>query len=425
MSIDESRYRRDVSRLLTADEASRRLGVRKATLYTYASRGWIRAVREGRRSRYVAEDVEFLRERAAAAAGHGAAAASALDWGAPLLESALTTIDSDGPRYRGRSAVRLAEADVPFEAVFDLLVDGAPPSDPEPWFPPLPPDPTPWRPVGDTVGARLLARVAHLAAEDPLRLAQGERERLRCRALVRQLIGALAGPEPAPRSRDARTVGEALAHTHGVDPARGPLLSRALVVCADHELNASTFAARVAAGTGADTLSCVAAALAAWSGPRHGGATDRVERWTAGVKDEAGALRALTEALSDGGDVPGFGHRLYPDGDPRARALLTWAAEAEPARVAPLLRLAAATTDATGELPTLDFGLVALARALDLLPGGAAALFAVGRTAGWIAHVHEQRRSGRMLRPRATPISAAEGAGVGGTPSDPPWRPRR
>ena len=106
--------------------------------------------------------------------------------------------------------------------------------------------------------------------------------------------------------------------------------------------------------------------------------------------------RALSERLARGEALPGFGHRLYPEGDPRCRALLSafpppppW-----PALIEAVARL-------TGELPTVDVGLAMLETALPLPPGGGLALFAVGRTVGWIAHALEQRAENRLIRPRA------------------------
>lgn len=384
-------------RLLTADEAARRLGVRKTTLYTYASRGWLNPVRDGRTSRYPEREVESLRIRADSVHGHDAAAASALDWGAPILASAITSIDASGPRYRGHAAVDLAERDTPFEAVFDLLVDGVLPSGPGSPVPTIGPplDPAP----GDSLFAGLAVVLALAVARDELRLVLGgDLERTRRRALVRRLVVGVGHPE---RSATAPTVARALAEALGAPVAAAPTLQRALVVCADHELNASTFAARVAAGTGADTGSCLVAALATLSGPRHGGQTVAVQRLVEPVVDAASGRRVLADALATHGSVPGFGHRLYPDGDPRATALLRWADGVDPTATRPLRAFADHVRDTIGEHPTLDLGLVALARALRLPPRGAPALFAVGRSAGWIAHVDEQRRSGRMLRPRA------------------------
>jgi citrate synthase len=159
----------------------------------------------------------------------------------------------------------------------------------------------------------------------------------------------------------------------------------------------------VAASTGADLYACVTAALAALSGPRHGGTCDRIEM----LVTEAGAPRhaaaALDARLRRGDAIPGFGHPLYPHGDPRGRVLLETAraldARAKPLRT--LLAIVQAMRERGREEPTLDTGLVALAGALGLPPGTAVGLFAVGRTAGWIAHALEQQAAGFVLRPRA------------------------
>src|SRR5439155_21588512 len=99
-------------------------------------------------------------------------------------------------------------------------------------------------------------------------------------------------------------------------------LNRALVLSADHELNSSTFAGRVAASVGADVYACVAAALAAFSGPRHGGACDRIEALLAETGRPERAATAIEERRRRGELVPGFGHQLYPGGDPRTPPLL-------------------------------------------------------------------------------------------------------
>jgi citrate synthase len=180
-------------------------------------------------------------------------------------------------------------------------------------------------------------------------------------------------------------------------------INQALVLCADHELNVSTFTARVTASSGADLYACVSAALAALSGPRHGGACDRIEALMQEVGRPERAATVVRERLRRGESVPGFGHQLYPKGDPRTPPLLeaTWAVRPEP----PAVRVVRAVLDAMAEAghppPAVDFALVALSAALGLPPGGAAAVFAVGRAAGWVAHVLEQREQGHLLRPRA------------------------
>ena len=172
-------------------------------------------------------------------------------------------------------------------------------------------------------------------------------------------------------------------------------MRRALVLLADHELNASTFAARVAASTGASLSASVLAGLAALSGPRHGGVSARIAALIedAGRDGPEAAVRAY---IARGDAPPGFGQRPYPAGDPRAKALLSaFRPDAE------MTRLMAAGEALTGQPPNIDMALAALTRRLGLAPDAAFALFALGRSVGWIAHAIEQLESGGLIRPRA------------------------
>jgi citrate synthase len=180
----------------------------------------------------------------------------------------------------------------------------------------------------------------------------------------------------------------------------------ALALCADHELNASSFTARCIASTGASLRAAVIGGLAALSGPRHGGMTARVESFWRGM--EAGDIPArLRRRLSGGEELPGFGHPLYPEGDPRAACLLERILPRFPqARV-----LVTAAESLTGRVPNIDFGLVTLRRFLRLPEGSAFALFALGRSVGWIAHAIEQRTGGQLIRPRAVYTGRAPGTG--------------
>lgn len=405
-----------MSGTLSADEAARALGVKKATLYTYVSRGWIHTLGEGRRRRYSAEDVEALRTRAAAAGGHAAAASSALDWGAPILESAITSIDVDGPNYRGVPAMSLVEADAPFESVAELLWTGVLPAVPVPFDAPslgLDPDGVAaLLPNGGSAAMVLPVVVSALGAADGMRhgLAVGA-EQLSARVLIRRMACWLAvgfGPretwrERAQRALEAPSIAAALTLALGGPASAVRWVDRALVGCADHELNASTFAARVAAGTGADVYAVVTAALATLSGPRHGGASEQVEHLVRDIGVPRETRRVVEERFRTGVGVSGFGHRLYPDGDPRAERFLADAAalgsDAVQWRV--LQEVVRVMAEAGHPAPNLDVGLVALCVAAGLPSGAPSAVFAIGRTAGWLAHAREQRSTGRLLRPRA------------------------
>ncbi|MEM6995897.1 MAG: citrate/2-methylcitrate synthase, partial [Myxococcota bacterium] len=173
-------------------------------------------------------------------------------------------------------------------------------------------------------------------------------------------------------------------------------ISAALVLCADHELNVSAFTARCVASARGTPYMVVTAALAALQGHRHGGETERF----AAMLDEPGAPAAILEArLRRGDHIPGFGHPLYPDGDPRAATLLARRGRGKGgARIEAFI---AAGRRLLGAEPTLDLGLVALCRALGLPADAPLALFAVGRLVGWIAHAIEQYASEPTIRPRA------------------------
>lgn len=414
--MDQSGFDNQHREWVSATEAARILDVKRATLYAYASRGKIRGAPGGRgRERlYLRADLERIRRRAEARSGHTAVAAGALVWGEPVLDSGLTAIREDGPWYRGRGAVALARAGVRFEQVAELL-----------WAGVLPDVPPRWRAgglglpraslsalLGNERGPFSIFSVAvpALGARDPHRFSATEdEERARARALLTRLAalfafhrGAAGLPEEAAR---AESVAEKVAFGLGARGGRDAVaaLDRVLVVCADHELNASTFAARIAASTGADLYQCVCAALGTAAGPRHGAACDRVEALLREVRRPERAAEVVAARSRRGEEIPGVGHRLYPSGDPRAVPLLEVAREI--ASHSRSVRTISAVVEALARqgrgAPSVDFGVVAVAEALRLPPGSAAGLFALGRTAGWIAHVLEQRQSRALLRPRA------------------------
>lgn len=399
---------------VTGREAAALLGVKRETLYAYASRGLLRSEpgEHGRERRYNREDLERLKARHDARSGHGPVAAGALRWGEPVLESALTAIDPAGPRYRGHPSAELA-ASASFESVAELLWSGALPTASPQWqvhgpglrvasltalLPPSAPPLT-----------TLALAVPTLAAADPDRFITSlEPEKARARALLLRMAAlAGAGLQPAnvkPALAEPDVPGALLASLGtSPTPRHRDLMRRALVLCADHELNASAFAVRVAASAGADLYACVSAGLATLSGPRHGGLVERVEALITEVGRPAHAARVLHERTRRGEEIPGFGHPLYPAGDPRGALLVAAAHEHSPRspRLRTIAAIVAGMRDAGREAPTLDMGLTAIGVALGLPPRTAVAMFAVGRAAGWLAHAFEQRAAGFLLRPRA------------------------
>ena len=404
---------------LSADEAAERLGVKHASLYSYASRGLVRSIPgpQGRARRYARADVERLRTRHDARKGHGAVAASALRWGEPVLDSAITEITPEGPKVRGRTLVSLAAKGVSFERVAQLLWTDVLPEHalrPSRRDGAVPASVARLVPKEATPLAALSLLLPALALRDRDRFgAAKDAEHVRAVSLLWQLAAGVALPDmdAVSAALSSSSVAAALARAGGARRGSEGIaaLDAALVLSSDHELNASTFAARIAASAGADLYACLSAGLSALSGPRHGGACDRVEALVLETGSPKEAARIVRERTGRGDAVPGFsGHPLYPSGDPRTPPLLSWAErlakKAGPragASTRTLFALIDAVKRAGGEPPALDVGLVAVASAAGMRPGSAAAIFGVGRAAGWIAHILEQRESPALLRPRA------------------------
>lgn len=408
--VDQRRI--DDQRWVDAASAASHLGISVRSLYAYVSRGQVRSVAgaRGRPRLYAVADLERLRVRRDARAGHGAVAAGALRWGEPVLDSAITAITPRGPAYRGKLAVELAAGGTPFENVAELLWSGYLPEGRVAW----PRAAMPHAQIARLVGGDprmpleimpLLVEIAALSSRerDDLRTDLRPDALIACgRGLIPLLAAALAPGFVAAavtRALGARSVAELIARAIGVSDELAPAIDTALVLLADHELNASSFTARIAASTDAGPYACVAAALATASGTRHGSAPEQVVQFAAAIGSPE-AARAQVRALRRRGQVPpGFGHPIYPAGDPRAPPLLEAAARLPGARHArTLFALVDATTDAA---PSCDVGLAALATALGAPPGTSSGLFAVARCAGWLAHALEQRAAGYVLRPRA------------------------
>jgi citrate synthase len=369
---------------LTAAEAQSRLGVRAQTLYAYVSRGRIEARADAddpRKSLYRAEDVQRLSASKARGRKPALVAEHAIAWGEPVLASAITTVRHGRLYYRGRDAEVLARTE-PLESVARLLRGGdgvalkrrraSPP------------------PLGATGRARVFAALAARAGADapargsaPLALAAESV------SLLNLFADAVVGQtgEGAIHQRIARAWGE--------DETGADLIRRTLVLLADHELNPSTFAARVAASTGASLAASALAGLAALSGPLHGGMAARVQAFMLEAERQ-GPEAAVAGRLALGQPIAGFGHPLYPSGDPRARALLE-AFDAPPVFQA----VRRATESASGAVANIDFALTALVAARQWPSDSAFLLFATGRCAGWLAHALEQIQTGHPIRPRA------------------------
>jgi citrate synthase len=386
---------------LSSKEAARRLGVSSATLYAYVSRGLLRS--EGsngqRERRYSADDVAGLKRRRDVGRKASSIAANALDFGTPVLESSLTLIEQGRLYYRGWDATDLARGSS-LERVAQLLWQ----CDERPFDEKNLPSMSntlrqAWQAAASLAPVdRCLLLLPAAARWDHPSWVEDRGAMLETGVRILRLLTAAVTLEPL----SALPVREQLAAAWTVPADKAPLIRAALVLSADHEFNASTFAARVVASTGANLHGSVIGGLAAINGPRHGGLTRRVTALFDSLKAEPDLEATLRRRVAEGHDLPGFGHPLYPDGDIRAATLLGMLREtvANAPELAFAERIADAGEHLTGRKPNLDFATVTLERVLGLPQDSALAMFLLGRTVGWIAHAIEQS-DGSLIRPRA------------------------
>jgi citrate synthase len=391
---------------LAASQAASQLGVSIPTLYAYVSRGFLRsqAGSKGRRTRlYDAEDIARLKARKEARRDPTGTVRKALTMGMPVLDSAITLIADGRLYYRGHDAVQLAltgsieeVAGLIWTETLNALPSEAFAGQARRWvrslnhnFPEL----------GIVDSLQILLPLA--AAEDSAAFDLRQDAVARTGARILKLLAQIAAKGRGPAAPAiARTLQEGWAPRNA---AATRIINAALILCVDHELNVSSFTARCVASAAASPYDVVLAGLSALKGSKHGGATARVDAFLREVDGTKRIRSGIAQRLRRGENIPGFGHPLYPRGDPRARTLLDLISEAGVrSRVKNLISAVAAEMHAViGEYPNVDFALTAIAWALELPPGAALAMFAVGRTVGWIGHAIEQYNVDQLIRPRA------------------------
>jgi citrate synthase len=396
-----------------AAEAAERLGIKPASLYSYVSRGVLTPRRgpDGRGSLFDAAQIAGLARRGRPRRAPGGAEL--------VIQSELTEISGDRLRFRGHDVIALATSRS-FEQVASLL-----------WTDSFAEADAPWRATGEAIAAgtaaqaglpadtypleRLQVIVPAVAATDRLRL---HLDRPAVMAAARSLIAAMVDCLPAA-GQDAAGGGASGPGAAGGDdsiagrlapklcqrpPSEGLItaLRAALVLLADHELAASTLAARVAASVRADPYAVVGTGLGAMSGALHGGASLGAEVLLLSARGPGDAPRVVGELLRRGERVPGLGHFVYQAGDPRAVLLLDLIRTAAPDsdRMAVAEAVLAEARRRALPAPNIEFALAALSAVTGMTPGAGEAVFAVARTAGWLAHALEEYARATPIRPR-------------------------
>jgi citrate synthase len=391
---------------LSAGEASAELAISPATLYAYVSRGLIRSEpsSDSRSHRYRAEDVRGLKERRTPSPEPRGL--KSFDPDLPVMDSSIATITEDGPIYRGVNCIDLAENDT-LEHAATLLWDvtGADPFSEDNC--PL---------VSDAMRAiaeaarhtapidRTVAVLALAASADPRAFTRAADGRAMVGGrILRLVVATMLNRTPSPQPLHLQ-IAKAWAPDNG---HAADLIRRALVLLADHELNASTFTVRCAASTGLNLYDAIIAGLVALKGPKHGGAGVLAAQLVKALVDRDVAP-VIRERVALGERFAGFGHGVYKHGDPRAHALLEALARAGAAEK--LTReIPERIAEATGEFVNIDYALAVLIHTLGVSPGHELVLFAMSRTVGWIAHASEQLRHGGLIRPRARYIGPVPG----------------
>lgn len=403
---------------LDMKQATTILGVKPQTLYAYVSRGLVRtAAKRGKTaSMYSREDVESVALRSRKGTPDLAVGDRSMRWGAGLvLPTSISSVDADGPRYRGLNAVDLARGSKTFEDVVELLWTGVLPVQSPIWAKPTIPE-------GFMAFAGVLPGVAKqsnsrrllaLVAE-AYTASTGRNAELILGAPVlaaRQMIQVMAPVMGLLRNKPkyefflkSEPLAAMLARAGGIAPTAEACeaLNACLVLSADNGLSTSTFAARIAASAGADIFSCVNTALGAFEGLLTGLGCDQAELLLLKSESPKEYVKSLKVHLHRKEALPGYNSPMYPGGDPRATCLLD-AVRGMGARnrsVQALLESVSAATDELDAKPGLAIGLIAMSLALHMPTHSAGILMALGRSSGWVAHAFEQRLGGYMVRPK-------------------------
>lgn len=360
------------------------LQVKRDTLYAYVSRKYVRSKPMGgptRASLYALSDINRMAAKRRRPRKRAEVAKSTIKWGEPILETKISTVRDGKLIFGTEDACDLAN-DYTLEQVAAHH-----------WQSPSASSLSGFDPYADRTVSGVVPKArgfAHLASQaaDGKPMLGRSREELCAEAhiLLSGFADSLVG-----RSLTG-LMHQRLGRAWKLLPKDADLLRRALVLISDHELNASTFAVRVTASTGAPLAASALAGLAALSSPLHGEAT------VAATSYLRGALNApsMEDYVALNPDIPGMGHPLYPNGDVRAMSLI------DAMNVADEVTQALAHFESvSGNPPNVDMAHAVLSHHLNLPPQAGFVIFALGRMSGWLAHAIEQNESGELIRPRA------------------------
>ncbi len=401
------------NRYMTAKEAASALNVSVNTIYAYVSRGLIRSESsiDGKRNRrYLREDIDKLDNRRQARSNPDQLTQDALHWGAPVLESGISLIDNGNLYYRGIPIKDIVDT-MTVEEVASLIWTGHAEGADKLFHHGLHPTAQKYEMMllhvevegADLTPVQAFQIVLPIAmADDPTSYDTRPEAIAMKGARVLRLMTSVAAGDVIEQV----TVAEML--HRGWCPQDGnsiKLFNTAMILCADHELNVSSFTARVVASAGATPYAVINAGLSALQGTRHGGYTESVEAFLDEIHTPNRIEKVIASRMRRGEaiPVPGFGHQLYPDGDPRAKILLDMLNDYYPKSEEVKLCQAVIHTvhRMRGEYPTIDFALAILGRVYQLPAGSTLGIFALGRMIGWVGHAIEQYNDGQLIRPRA------------------------
>ena len=336
--------------------------------------------------------------------------------GVVAFETQIAEPDKEGSalRYRGVDIEEIVGR-IPFEKVWGLLIDGTY----EPGLPPAEPVNIPIH-TGDVradvqAGVAMLAPMLGFQSLIDISDEQAREDLARASVMALSFVAQSArgvGRPPIPQAEvdKATSIPERfLIRWRGeADPRHVKAIDAYWISAAEHGMNASTFTARVIASTGADVAAALSGAVGALSGPLHGGAPSRVLQMLDEVDELGDAERWVKEALDSGKRLMGFGHRVYRAEDPRARVLRRTAREIGAPRLEVAEKLeAAALAELKARKPdrvlatNVEFWSAVVLDFAEVPPELFTPMFTCARVAGWSAHIMEQKREGRLIRPTA------------------------